>query len=172
MDSLKMDPLKMDSLKMNSLKMDPLKLVAFDKDDIEIVSAHVQDAVLKVADIHWLATDHRLVLGLNRFDWEEVQFGAPSFHRRRTALRFDRVRALKSRHLQPSERDAVLNLLAVDYSEGAGGGIVTLTFSDGAALRLEVECLECELVDLGPNWETACCPCHADDPVSEPPLRG
>ncbi len=143
--------------------MDPLKLVALDKDDIEIVSAHVQDAVLKVADIHWLAAQQRLVLAMNRFDWEEAVGQPPGFHRRRTALRFDRVRALKYRHLSPGKKDAVLNLLAVDFSEiDAPGGAVILTFSDGAALRLEVECLECELVDLGPVWETTCCPCHAE----------
>jgi hypothetical protein len=38
-----------------------------------------------------------------------------------------------------------------------------LTFSGEAVARLEVECLECELVDLGPVWATTCCPAHADD---------
>jgi hypothetical protein len=33
-------------------------------------------------------------------------------------------------------------------------------FSGGAALRLEVECLEAELADLGPSWVTECCPAH------------
>ena len=40
------------------------------------------------------------------------------------------------------------------------GGAVILTFSGGAALRLEVECLEVELADLGPTWATECCPDH------------
>ena len=42
-------------------------------------------------------------------------------------------------------------------------GVVTLTFSGGAVLRLEVECLECELVDLGPVWTTTCCPKHVEE---------
>ena len=50
--------------------MDPLKLIALDKDDIAIVSTHLQDAVVKVGDIVWLPAEKRLVLGLNRFDWE------------------------------------------------------------------------------------------------------
>lgn len=153
--------------------MHPLKLVALDKDDINIVSAHVQDAILKVADIHWMAAERRLVLGLNRFDWEEVQGEAPGYHRRRAALRFDRVRCLKSKHVSPAQRDAVLNLLAVDFADDTGGGgVITLTFSDGAALRLEVECLECELVDLGPVWETTCCPSHAEVDIERRAIAG
>ena len=50
--------------------MQPLKLIALDQDDIAVVSTHLQDAVVKVADIIWLPSEHRLVLGLNRFDWE------------------------------------------------------------------------------------------------------
>jgi hypothetical protein len=57
----------------------------------------------------------------------------------------------------------VLNLLSVDFREtDAPAGIVTLTFSGGAALRLEVECLEAELADLGPTWAAAACPAHTD----------
>ena len=48
---------------------DELKLVALDKDDIEVVSAHVQDALVKVADIFWQPHEHRFVMALNRFDW-------------------------------------------------------------------------------------------------------
>lgn len=148
--------------------MDPLKLVALDKDDIEVVSAHVQDAILRVADIHWIAAQHRLVLALDRFDWEVAHCESPAYRRRRTALRFDRVSALKCKRLSPSEKGAVLNLLAVDFAEhDAPAGVVTLTFSDGAALRFEVECLECELVDLGPIWETTCCPNHPVEAAAE-----
>jgi hypothetical protein len=46
---------------------------------------------------------------------------------------------------------------------------VTLTFSGDSALRVEVECLEAELADLGPVWTTACCPMHLDAEPSTPP---
>ncbi len=49
--------------------MEELKLVALDKDDVEVVSAHVQDALVKVADIFWQPREHRFVMALNRFDW-------------------------------------------------------------------------------------------------------
>ena len=145
--------------------MDRLKLLALDREDVEVVSAHLQDAVVKAADIHWCPNEHRLVVGLNRFDWEAVHCNvAPEFRRRRAALRFERVTACKCRDVGSADKDKVLNLLAVAFEEtDQPAGVVTLTFSGGAALRLEVECLEVELADLGPVWVTECCPEHAVD---------
>jgi len=65
--------------------MDLLKLVALDKEDLEIVSAHLQDAVVKVGEIVWQPEDHRLVVGLNRFDWEAASSDVPAWQRRRSA---------------------------------------------------------------------------------------
>ena len=141
--------------------MDLLKLVALDSDDIEVLSAHVQDAVVKVGDIMWRPAEKRVVVPINRFDWESAQTVAPPYRRRRAALRFERVNAFKQRHVACSEKDAVLNLLAVEFvPTDTPAGHVTLTFSGGAALRLDVECLEAELADLGVEWETAACPAH------------
>ncbi len=154
--------------------MDLLKLVALDGDDMEVVSAHLQDAVVKVADIRWRPTENRLVVCVNRFDWEAAQGTAqpaangtnPEFRRRRAVLRFDRVSACKCRDLSAVQKDQVLNLLAVSYApKGADdpAGVVTLTFSGGGMLRLEVECLEVALADLGPSWNAGCCPEHVLD---------
>jgi hypothetical protein len=141
--------------------MEPLKLIALDKDDMAVISAHLQDAVLKVGDILWRPAEHRLVVGMNRFDWEAAQDRAPEFRRRRSALRFDSVRSVKCRNMSPTDPEAVLNLLTVDFTESEPpGGIVTLVFSGGAALRLEVECLEVQLADLGPVWKAGACPNH------------
>jgi len=150
---------------MNS---EPLKLIALDRDDLEVMSAHLQDSVVKVGEILWRPAEHRVVIALNRFDWEAAQDAIPSWRRRRSALRFDRVMSCKCRDLDCSAKDQVLNLLAVEFSEtSAPGGVVTLLFSGGGALRLEVECLEAETVDLGPVWTTARCPEHADGQVIE-----
>jgi hypothetical protein len=144
--------------------MQPLKLVALDQDDIAVVSTHLQDAVVKVSDIIWLPGEKRLVIGLNRFDWEACGCDDPCYKRRRTALRFERVNALRSRNVDPEAKDAVLNLLAVEYNEtDAPSGSITLIFSGGSALRLEVECLECELADLGPTWDAGARPVHQVD---------
>lgn len=144
--------------------MDPLKLIALDGDDIEVVSAHLQDAVVKTADIRWRPAEKRLVVGLCRFDWEAANGDLPEFRRRLAALRFERVTACKCRNCTAAVKDQVLNLLAVSFEPtDLPAGVVTLTFSGGAALRLEVECLEVELADLGPTWMTESCPMHSID---------
>ena len=151
--------------------MDLLKFVVLDEEDLEVVSAHVQDAVVKASEVMWRPREKRLVLGLNRFDWEGAQALKPEYRRRRSALRFERVLSCKCRGVNPAGQDAVLNLLAVEFSEtDAPAGVVTITFSGGPALRLEVECLEAELADLGPSWTTSACPVHTlpddDQPAS------
>ena len=144
--------------------MDLLKLVALDKDDLAVVSTHLQDAIVSVGDVIWRPGEKRLVIGLSRFDWEGAVTDAGQFRRRRTALRFERVNSFKCRNIDCTDKQLVLNLLAIEFDErDKPAGTVKLTFSGGAALRLEVECLECALVDLGPVWTTTCCPQHLDD---------
>jgi hypothetical protein len=132
--------------------MDSLKFVALDTDDLDVVSTHLQDAEVKVADVHWRPQEKRLVLGLDRFDWQSFNAANPELYRRRAALRFERVLGCKCRNVKPDGKDTVLNLLAVEFeATDQPAGAVTLTFSGGRVLRLEVECLEAELVDLGPS---------------------
>ena len=140
--------------------MELLKLVALDTDDLEVVSAHLQDAVVSVGDVRWRPAEKRLVIGLARFDWEGAQTG----HRRTFSAAAPRCGSIAS---TPSSAATSTAATSGD-AQPAGGrrstrpmppaASVTLTFSGGAALRLEVECLECELVDLGPIWTTTCCP--------------
>ena len=81
--------------------------------------------------------------------------------------------SLRARNVGPRDKSKVLNLLALEYSETqAPAGIVTLSFSGGVALRLEVECVESEVVDLGPVWAASCCPNHdADDEQGDAELQ-
>ncbi|MCW5692746.1 MAG: DUF2948 family protein [Pseudolabrys sp.] len=141
---------------------EPLKFAVLDEEDLEVVSTHLQDAAVKVADVIWQPKAKRLVLGLNRFDWEQAIADKPQNCRRRAALRFERVQSFKCRGVDPSLKDAVLNLLAVEFTPtDAPSGIVSLIFSGEAAMRLEVECLEIELADLGPVWTCTGRPVHA-----------
>ena len=150
--------------------MEPVKFVALDRDDLEVVSTHLQDALVKVADIAWRPQEKRLVVSLRRFDWLSAEAVKPELRRCHSALRFERVNSCKCRCVNPAGKDAVLNLLAVEFAESdAPAGAVTLTFSGGGVLRLEVECLEVELSDLGPSWPAAARPVHLDD---APDLRG
>jgi hypothetical protein len=131
--------------------MNPLKLIALDHEDLEVISCHVQDAFVTVGEIVWLPAERRLVIPLNRFDWERADSPTPEVNRRRSVLRFECVNAFKARGVDQDGKDAMLNLLAVNFAEQqAPSGTIELTFSGGPALRLEVECVEAELADLGP----------------------
>jgi len=127
-----------------------LKLIALDADDLAVISAHVQDARVQVSDIVWRQSEKRLVIGMNRLDWEQTLAGETAPRRLIAALRFDRVLACKSRDIDLGAPEAVLDLLGIEFHPGeAPGGSALLMFAEGGALRLDVECLECELTDLG-----------------------
>jgi Protein of unknown function (DUF2948) len=127
-----------------------LKLIALDADDLSVISAHVQDAHVQTADIIWRQSEKRLVIGMNRLDWEQTLAGETSPRRLIAALRFDRVLACKSRNIDLETPKAALELLGIEFHPGqAPSGSAVLMFNHGGALRLDVECLECELTDLG-----------------------
>lgn len=143
-----------------------MKLIAMDDEDLEILSAHLQDAVVKVADLDWRCGEKRFIAALNRFAWEEQMKGglfsrAKTGERHRTALRFDCVLSVKTRGFDREKKDNVLSLLTMQFQPTtAPAGIVTLIFSGEAAIRLEVECIEAQLTDLGPVWQAKANPHH------------
>jgi hypothetical protein len=157
--------------------MTTLKLIAFDQDDLNVVSAHVQDAVVRVGDMAFLPNEKRFAGVFNRFDWSRLvctlpeSDGEPEIVRVRTGLRFERVLAARTTGIDLRRPADVLVLLAVSF-EAKGpedpSGTVTLTFAGRAALELDVECLEAELKDLGAAWAARARPDHPvdDDPGS------
>jgi hypothetical protein len=129
-----------------------LKLIALDEDDLAVISAHVQDARVQTADIIWRQGEKRLVIGMNRLDWEQTFSGETTPRRLIAALRFDRVLSCKSRNIDLDAPETVLDLVGIEFYPGEDpGGSAMLLFARGGALRLDVECLECELTDLGPD---------------------
>ena len=127
-----------------------LKLIALDADDLAVISAHVQDAHVLAGDIIWRQAEKRLVVGMNRLGWEQTRAGETAPRRLIAALRFDRVLSCKSRNIDLDAPETALELLGIEFHPGeAPGGSAVLVFGHGGALRLDVECLECELADLG-----------------------
>jgi hypothetical protein len=140
---------------------DLLRLAAFDAEDLGVISAHVQDAVLKVGDMTYLPRERRFVVAMNRFIWEKADGKRQAYERRRTALTFDRVLSAKLTRIDRTRSDAVLELLAVNFEvTEEPGGNVTLVFAGGGAVQLAVECIEVRLADLGAAWATAAKPAH------------
>ena len=149
--------------------MPPLKLLAFDDEDLIVLSAHVQDAVGRVADIAYLPAERRFVMIINRFDWTSAlppgKRAPKTFLRRQTALRFDKVSRAMARNLTPGEGDKVVSLLALQFEPSRyPSGVIDLIFAGDCAVRLEVECVEAELRDLDAAWTTAKMPVHPEEP--------
>ena len=142
--------------------MDLLKLVALDPDDLTIVSAHLQDAVVRVGDLAYLPGERRFALVARRFDWETGPKEPP--RRRLTGLHFERVLAARTRGIDRGNPDAVLSLLAVTFEEtDSPSGTATLIFAEGGAIQLDLECIETQMKDLGPVWEAEGRPAHDVD---------
>src|SRR5262249_30282058 len=110
----------------------------------------------------------RLVIGLNRLDWEQTLSGDIEPRRLVAMLRFDRVLACKSRNIDIGKLDTRFDLIGIEFHEREGaGGSGLLLFAQGAALRLDVECVECELTDLGREDLGAA---DVDEAPDSPPL--
>ena len=133
----------------------PLRLLAQDAEDLAVISAATQDAVLHVGDIAFEPTAKQLTLVLNRFRWET------GGGRVRCGLQIAGVLKVQTRKVRRGAPDAVLELLALTFTPGeAPGGVVTLAFAGGADLRAEVECVEVVLADVSPPWPTRRKPAH------------
>ncbi len=142
--------------------MDALKLVALDVEDLNIVSAHVQDAVMKVGDLEFLPSAKRFIMPMNRFVWEKKS-GLFRQHneRRRAVLHFDRVLGVKSSGIARNRPAEVVSLLAISFVPiDPPAGLVELIFSGGGTIVLDVECIEARLADTGGAWQATSRPLH------------
>ncbi|MEN5169216.1 DUF2948 family protein [Brevundimonas pondensis] len=137
--------------------MEPLRLLAEDAVDLQIISAALQDAIMRPVDIRWEKEARRLTIVLSRFCWE---CGGT---RVMAAMQFGDVEAVKSRRL-PRLPESALELLALDFEPTeAPGGRVILMFAGGGDLRIDVECLDAVLTDLSDRWPARVAPTHLDE---------
>ncbi len=137
--------------------MAPLRLTALDAEDLAVVSAAVQDALVAVGDCAWLRDEGRFVLLLNRFRWEAGSLDATTHSRTHSALVFNEVTAVRHQDIPLGEPDRMLELLAVVQEDPRS---VTLRFAAGRAIRLEIGRLACHLGDVGEPWATPWKPAH------------
>ncbi len=142
--------------------MTELKLLALDTDDLGVISAHMQDAVFKLADVRWSASEKTFSIAANRFDWQAAAGRRKGFERHRAALVLKRVDAVRSSGIDRNRKEDVLSLLALRFVPKGEGpdGTVELVLSGGATIALDVECIEVALADIGGAWETPSRPRH------------
>ena len=125
----------------------PLRLIAFEVDDLQVISAVVQDAVFPACEMCWRPKQRRFALLLNRFRWEATK---PDFAERvQAVLSFEDVHSIQTQGFDRTDPDLILSLLNVTFeadTDGMGYCIVTLA-GDGS-IRLKVEVLEASLRDV------------------------
>jgi hypothetical protein len=137
---------------------DGLSLAAKDAEDLEILSACLQDAVGKLKDFIYLPRTRRFAMLVNRFKWEDA-----AGQRVRAGLYFDGVLAARSRGIKRGAGDAVVSLLAIRFTPKADedpGGEIELVLAGGGVIALTVECIEAGLSDLSGPWAARGTPAH------------
>jgi hypothetical protein len=142
--------------------MDGLKLTALDAQDLEILSAHTQDSVVRAGDMQFLPRQQKFILTLSRFDWEHA-LESGGLKRRRSVLQFTRVQAVKVKAIPQGEADVALDLLSFGFEAGdEPSGVIVLNFAGGGTIRLQVECIEAQLADMAAAWAAHSLPAHSE----------
>jgi hypothetical protein len=138
--------------------MSRLRLAAADSEDLEILSARLQDAAGKLKDFTWLPKKRRFAAVLNRLQWEE---GGKT--RVRSGLHFDGVLKVQSSKVKLGAGEAVVSVLAVRFTPNGAedpGGVIEIVLEGGGAIRLTEECIDAELADMTGSWAARGTPDH------------
>lgn len=138
-------------------------LAAEDAQDLELLSARLQDAVAKLKDITWLPKKRRFAAIVNRLQWED---GGRT--RVRAGLHFDGVLKVQSSQVKLGAGEAVISILALRFTPNAApqgedvdpGGVIELVLAGGGTIRLTVECIDGGLSDLTQPWAAIARPDH------------
>ena len=135
-----------------------LRLAASDAEDLEVLSARLQDAVFKLKDASWQPKKRRFALVLNRLQWE-----AGGKTRVRAGLHFDGVLKVQSHKVKLGAGEAVVSILALRFAANGHedpGGVIEIVLAGGCAIRLMVECVAAELADMTAPWTARGTPDH------------
>jgi hypothetical protein len=136
-----------------------VKLAATDPEDMVVLSALLQDSVIPISEMIYLAAESRFALVANRFRWEDAsaeKISGQIYDRVRCGVTFDRVTAVRRRNFDHAKRGQMFDLLALQ----ATSAYVDLVFAGSATIRLEVEKIQCHAEDFGDPWPTQWRPEH------------
>lgn len=130
----------------------PLHLKAETAEDVPVVAALVQDAVLAITDMSWQPKLRRLALLINRFRWEDraaAEARGRAYERVRSLLVIDGVLSVSSQGIDRGDKDAVLSILDIQWkpADDAAGRVELVLAGDGG-IAAEVECLDLTLKDV------------------------
>ena len=144
------------------MKAKNLKLIANSFEDLKVISAHLQDAIVSTADIANLKRNRIFLIQLNRFMWEDVEKGVFRKNKRiRTILKFDNVTDVVSKKIKQKNTKRFLDFLAIECNPLADKSYeINLIFSGDAIIKIITEVIEVTLDDQGEPWESKTKPRH------------
>ena len=143
-----------------------LSLRAEDADDLAVLSACLQDALVLVGDIAYVGEDRSFVLVANRFRWERSEraaHGEAGNERILSGVLFGGVTSVAYRGFRRGDSERLLVLLAIRAEPNPEGAAILLEFAGGAAVRLQAADIDCRVRDLGEPWPTPWRPRHETD---------
>ena len=143
-----------------------LKLRARDADDLQVISACLQDAIVPISDITWEHAARRFVMVANRFCWERVDDRDDAFDRVNCGVTFETVNAVKLRRINRQDRGLMLSLLAIELAPLPAGVAITLLCADNRDIRLEADGVVVQLEDFDGPWPTRNRPSHLSGEAS------
>ena len=144
------------------MKIKNLKLIARTEEDLKVVSAYLQDAILSVSDIANLKKSKIFLMQLNRFMWEDVEKGVFRKNKRiRTILKFENVINVISKNINQQKKDDFLDFLTIETIKMPDNNYeMKIVFAGDSIIRIVVEVLEVTLDDQGEAWDTKNVPRH------------
>ena len=146
------------------MKPKNLKLIAKTVEDLRVVSAYLQDAIVNINDIANLKKNKILLLQLNRFMWEDVEKGLLRKNKRiRTILKFENVIKVKSRNINLARKDKFLDFLTIETNQMTDNNYeMKILFAGDSILKVTAEVIEVTLDDQGEAWDTKNKPKHKE----------
>ena len=144
------------------MKVTNLKLLATSDEDLRVVSAHLQDAIVSTQDIISLKKNRIFLIQLNRFMWEDVEKGLFRKNKRiRTVLKFDNVISVLSKNINKKKKMNFLDFLTIESNLLADNSCeIKLIFSGDAVIKIKTEVIDVTLDDQGSPWESKTHPKH------------
>jgi len=144
------------------MKVTNLKLLATSDEDLRIVAAHLQDAIVLTQDIISLKKNRIFLIQLNRFMWEDVEKGVFRKNKRiRTILKFDNVINVLSKNIDLKNDKKFLDFLTIESILLPDKSYeIKLIFSGNVIIKVSTEVIDVTLDDQGSPWESKTSPKH------------
>ena len=139
-----------------------LKLIAKTEEDLRVVSAHLQDAIVNVSDVANLKKNKIFLMQLNRFMWEDVEKGVFRKNKRiRTILKFENVIKVHAKNINQSKGNKFLDFLTIETNQMIDNNYeMKIVFAGDSIIKIIAEVIEVTLDDQGEAWDTKNIPKH------------